>query len=32
VIGNFAARRIKTGTVLPIYVHPRHSEDILLVW
>jgi hypothetical protein len=32
VIGNFAARRIKTGTVLPIYVHPRRSGDILLVW
>ncbi len=32
VIGNFAARRIKAGIVLPVYVHPRHEDDILLVW
>ena len=32
VIGNFAARRIKPGLVLPVYVHPRRPQDILLVW
>ncbi len=32
VIGNFAARRIRTGLALPVYVHPRDPEDILLVW
>ena len=32
VIGNFAARRIKAGIVLPVYVHPRDLDDILLVW
>ena len=32
VIGNFAARRIKAGMVLPVYVHPRHPDDVLLVW
>ena len=32
VIGNFAARRISAGMVLPVYVHPRRPEDILLVW
>lgn len=32
VIGNFAARRIKAGMVLPVYVHPRRRNDILLVW
>ena len=32
VIGNFAARRITAGMVLPVYVHPRRADDILLVW
>ena len=32
VIGNFAARRIRAGLVLPVYVHPRRPDDILLVW
>ena len=32
VIGNFAARRLRAGLVLPVYVHPRRPDDILLVW
>ncbi|HEX2129628.1 MAG TPA: hypothetical protein VHF58_10475 [Solirubrobacterales bacterium] len=32
VIGNFAARRIRAGMVLPVYVNPNRPEDILLVW
>jgi hypothetical protein len=32
VIGNFAARRIQAGIALPVYVHPRRPDDILLVW
>jgi hypothetical protein len=32
MLGNFAARRIRAGMILPVYVHPRRPEDILLVW
>ena len=32
VVGNFAARRMEPGVVMPVYVHPRRPDDLLLVW
>ncbi len=32
IVGGFAARRMEPGTVLPVYVHPRRPDDLLIVW
>jgi hypothetical protein len=32
VVGSFAARRMRPGVVMPLYVHPRKPDDLLLVW
>jgi hypothetical protein len=32
VVAAFAARRLRPGTVLPVYAHPRDADDILVVW
>jgi hypothetical protein len=32
IVGSFAARRMRPGTVLPAYVNPRDPDDLLIVW
>lgn len=32
IVGNFAARRMKPGLVMPVYVHPQKPDDLLVVW
>jgi hypothetical protein len=32
VVAAFAARRLRPGTQLSVYAHPRDPDDILVVW
>ena len=32
IISNFAAGLMQPGLVLPVYVNPQDSEDILIAW
>ena len=32
IVGGFAARKMKPGTVLPARVSPRDEDDVLIVW
>jgi hypothetical protein len=33
IVGNFAARRMKPGLVMPAYVDPDETDDdLLIVW
>lgn len=31
-VGNFAARRMKPGLVMPVYVDPLEPDELLIVW
>lgn len=32
IVGNFAARRMRPGLVMPAYLDPRDPNDLLIVW
>lgn len=32
IVGNFAARRMKPGLVMPVYVDPLEPDELLIVW
>ncbi len=32
IVGNFAARRMKPGLVMPAYADPGDPDDLLIVW